>query len=92
MRRGFGEEGILGIGVGEVYDMYGSSFGLVGRYENQDEGYGSREVCIGLCKAHGRGVQEALVLENWLGSTLKLFTHKKYSIPRAVHRERVAPD
>jgi hypothetical protein len=49
---------------GEVYDMYGSSFGLVGRYENQDKGYGSWEVCIGLCKAHARGVQEALVFEN----------------------------
>ena len=92
MRRGFGEDGIHGMGVGKVYDMYGSGFGLVGRYENQDKGYGGWEVCVGLCKAHGRGVQEALVFENWLGSALKLFTHKKYSIPQAVHRERGALD
>jgi hypothetical protein len=64
MRGGFGEDGIHGMGVGEVLDMYGSSFVLVGRYESHGWGYGSREVCIGLCKAHGRGVQDALVFEN----------------------------
>jgi hypothetical protein len=78
MRRGFAEDGIHRMGVGEVHDMFGSSFGLVGRYESHDWGYGSREVCIGLCKAHGRGVQRHWCLK------IGLVVHSSCSPTRSI--------